>query len=130
TRPVAESGDLAAGETQGVMLLTRVLTVRANHAGSHRNIGWEKITETAIAALAQRPTPLVAILWGRQARSLAPWFTAPTTLVLEAPHPSPLSARRGFFGSRPFSKTNEFLVQQGLEPIEWANQPTSSGEYR
>ena len=125
--PPAESGDLSAWEAQGVTLLNRVLTVRANHAGSHRNIGWEKITETAIAALAQRPTPLVAILWGRQARSLAPWFTAPTTLVLEAPHPSPLSARRGFFGSRPFSQTNEFLAQQGVEPIDWATQPVSSG---
>lgn len=121
--PPAASGDLSAWEAQGVMLLNRVLTVTANNAGSHRNIGWEKITETVIAALAQRPTPLVAILWGNQARSLAAWFTAPTTLVLEAPHPSPLSARRGFFGSRPFSQTNDFLTRHGLDPIDWATQP-------
>lgn len=121
--PPATSGDLSTWEKQGVMLLNRVLTVTAHRAGSHRNIGWENITQTAIAALAQRPTPLVAMLWGRQARSLAPWFTAPTTLVLEAPHPSPLAARRGFFGSRPFSQTNDFLVQHGLAPIDWSTQP-------
>lgn len=122
--PPAASGDLSAWESQGVMLLNRVLTVTAHQAGSHRKIGWEKVTETAIAALAQRPTPLVAILWGNQARSLRQWFTAPTTLVLEAPHPSPLSARRGFFGSRPFSQTNDFLHHHGLEPIDWAIQPS------
>ncbi|GAA4480572.1 uracil-DNA glycosylase [Enteractinococcus fodinae] len=121
----AESGDLSAWEAQGVMLLNRVLTVTAHEAGSHRNIGWEKITETVIAALAQREQPLVAILWGRQARNLAPWFTAPSTLVLEAAHPSPLSARRGFFGSRPFSQTNEFLSQHDVAPIDWRTQPTS-----
>ena len=121
----ATSGDLSAWEAQGVMLLNRVLTVTAHDAGSHRNIGWEKITDTVIAALAQREQPLVAILWGRQARSLAQWFTAPSTLVLEAAHPSPLSARRGFFGSRPFSQTNEFLAQHGVAPIDWRTQPAS-----
>lgn len=119
----ASSGDLSAWESQGVMLLNRVLTVTAHQAGSHRNMGWEKITDAVIAALAQRQLPLVAILWGRQAQSLAPWFDAPTTLVLEAPHPSPLSARRGFFGSRPFSQTNAFLTQHGVDPIDWATQP-------
>lgn len=119
----ASSGDLSAWESQGVMLLNRVLTVTAHQAGSHRNMGWEKITDAVIAALAQRQLPLVAILWGRQAQSLAPWFDAPATLVLEAPHPSPLSARRGFFGSRPFSQTNAFLTQHGVDPIDWATQP-------
>src|SRR5690625_3519530 len=125
--PPAESGDLSAWEAQGVMLLNRVLTVRANHAGSHRNIGWEKITETAIAALAQRPTPLIAILWGRQARSLAPWFTALTTVVLEASLMSLLSSCLWFFESRLFSTTNELLVQLGVVPFDWATHPVSSG---
>jgi len=119
----ATSGDLSAWEAQGVMLLNRVLTVSAHEPGSHRNIGWEKITQTAIQGLAARQAPLVAILWGGQARTLAKWFTAPHTLVLEAAHPSPLSARRGFFGSRPFSKTNKFLTDHGLEPIDWSTEP-------
>lgn len=120
--PPASSGDLSAWEAQGVMLLNRVLTVTAYEAGSHRNIGWEEITDVVIQALAKRDQPLVAILWGGQARSLSRWFTAPATLVLESAHPSPLSARRGFFGSKPFSQTNEFLEKQGLTPIDWATE--------
>ena len=122
--PPASSGDLSSWEAQGVMLLNRVLTVTAKDAGSHRNIGWEQITDVVIQALAQRETPLVAILWGGQARSLAQWFTGPATLVLESPHPSPVSARRGFFGSKPFSQTNEFLTHHGLPPIDWATETT------
>lgn len=127
----AASGDLSAWEAQGVMLLNRVLTVTAQQPGSHQNIGWEKITDTVMQALAAREAPLVAILWGGQARSLARWFVDTNTLVLEAAHPSPLSARRGFFGSRPFSKTNTFLAHHGLTPIDWnpqaaARQPEQS----
>lgn len=118
----ASSGDLSAWETQGVFLLNRVLTVTAHHAGSHRNLGWEAITERVVQALAARDTPLVVVLWGAQARKLAPIFTAPNTLVIESAHPSPLSARRGFFGSRPFSQTNAFLARHGLAPIDWSTE--------
>ncbi|HJF15737.1 MAG TPA: uracil-DNA glycosylase [Enteractinococcus helveticum] len=116
----ADTGDLSGWEAQGVFLLNRVLTVTAHAAGSHRNLGWETITDAVIDGLACRGTPLVVILWGGQARTLAPRFTADDTLVLTAAHPSPLSARRGFFGSKPFSKTNHFLVAHGIEPIDWA----------
>lgn len=118
----AASGDLSAWEAQGVFLLNRVLTVTAYDAGSHRKLGWEPITEAAVKALAARTAPLVALLWGSQARTLAPLFTAPNTLVLESAHPSPLSARRGFFGSKPFSQTNTFLTAHGLAPIDWATE--------
>lgn len=122
----ASSGDLSAWEAQGVFLLNRVLTVTAYDAGSHRGLGWEVITETVVRALAARETPLAVILWGGQARTLASFFTAPHTLVIESAHPSPLSAKRGFFGSKPFSRTNSFLTDNGLEPIDWStekNQP-------
>lgn len=122
----ASSGDLGAWETQGVFLLNRVLTVTAHKAGSHRKIGWEPITEAVVRALALRATPLVVILWGGQARALAQLFTAPNTLVIESAHPSPLSARRGFFGSQPFSRTNAFLADHGLVPIDWATEPLSA----
>lgn len=118
--PPAVTGDLTAWESQGVFLLNRVLTVTAHDAGSHRRIGWEPITEVVVTALAARTTPLAVILWGGQARTLAPMFTALNTLVLESAHPSPLSARRGFFGSKPFSQTNVFLAEQGVDPVEWA----------
>ncbi|WP_022871546.1 uracil-DNA glycosylase [Yaniella halotolerans] len=125
----AASGDLSAWEAQGVFLLNRVLTVTAHDAGSHRNIGWEPITEAVVKALAERDAPLAVLLWGGQARTLAPLFTAPNTLVVESAHPSPLSARRGFFGSKPFSRTNTFLNSHGLTPIDWATetaQPTAA----
>lgn len=126
----ADTGDLSGWEAQGVFLLNRVLTVTAHAAGSHRNLGWETITDAVIDGLASRGTPLVVILWGGQARTLAPRFTADDTLVLTSAHPSPLSARRGFFGSKPFSKTNEFLASHGVEPIDWAansnHQPAQS----
>lgn len=124
----ASSGDLSAWEAQGVFLLNRVLTVTAYDAGSHRGLGWEAITETVVRALAGRETPLAVILWGGQARTLASFFTAPHTLVIESAHPSPLSAKRGFFGSKPFSRTNSFLTDNGLEPIDWSTE-TNQPEY-
>jgi len=111
-------GDLTPWAEHGVMLLNRVLTVRAGEAGSHRRIGWEQVTETAISALVAREQPLVAILWGRDAANLAPLLG--DTPRIESAHPSPLSASRGFFGSRPFSRANELLVAQGADPVEWA----------
>lgn len=110
-------GDLTPWSSSGVMLLNRVLTVRAGEAGSHRNRGWERVTDCAIDALVARGTPLVSVLWGRDAQALAPRL-APFP-VIESPHPSPLSARRGFFGSRPFSRANALLEQQGAAPISW-----------
>jgi uracil-DNA glycosylase len=111
-------GDLTAWADQGVMLLNRVLTVRPGEAASHRGRGWEEVTECAIHALARRGGPLAAILWGRDAQGLKPML-GPVPWV-ESPHPSPLSASRGFFGSRPFSRVNQLLVDQGGLPVDWA----------
>lgn len=111
-------GDLTPWAARGVMLLNRVLTVQEGVAGSHRRRGWEAVTEHAIRALVERRRPLVAILWGREAASLRPLLG--DTPVIESAHPSPLSARRGFFGSRPFSRANELLAAQGAAPIDWA----------
>ena len=116
--PVPVHGDLSAWAQQGVVLLNRVLTVAAGSAGSHRKLGWEAITDTAMAALAARGGPLVAILWGNDAQSLAP--TLKGIPMIESAHPSPLSARRGFFGSKPFSRANTLLVAQGAAPIDWS----------
>ena len=116
----AESGDLSGWEAQGVLLLNRVLTVTALDAGSHRNLGWEDITDAVIDGLASRGMPLVVMLWGGQAKTLAPRFRHDDTLVITSAHPSPLSARRGFFGSKPFSKANDFLMAHGVEPIDWS----------
>ena len=113
----ARHGDLTRWTEHGVLLLNRVLTVRAGQPGSHRGIGWEAITECAIDALVARGTPLVAVLWGQDAQTLAP-RVAPFP-VIASPHPSPLSASRGFFGSRPFSRANALLIEQGAEPIDW-----------
>ena len=110
-------GDLTAWADQGVMLLNRVLTVRPGEAASHRGRGWEEVTECAIHALAGRGGPLAAILWGRDAQGLKPML-GPVPWV-ESPHPSPLSASRGFFGSRPFSRVNQLLVDQGGSPVDW-----------
>ena len=110
-------GDLTAWTRQGVMLLNRSLTVQAGIAGSHRGKGWEPVTELAIRALVARGTPLVAILWGRDAGTLRPLLG--TTPVIASAHPSPLSAQNGFFGSRPFSRANELLVAAGGEPVDW-----------
>ncbi|GAA3337702.1 uracil-DNA glycosylase [Curtobacterium pusillum] len=111
-------GDLRAWSAQGVLLLNRVLTVGAGAAGSHRGKGWEAVTDQAVRALVERGRPLVAVLWGAQAASVRP-FLGDTPVVASA-HPSPLSASRGFFGSRPFSRVNDLLVGQGAEPVDWA----------
>jgi uracil-DNA glycosylase len=111
-------GDLTAWADQGVMLLNRVLTVRPGESASHRGRGWEEVTECAIRALTARGGPLAAILWGRDAQSLKP-LLAPVPWV-ESVHPSPLSAHRGFFGSRPFSRVNRLLEEQGGTPVDWA----------
>lgn len=115
--PTPAHGDLTSWSEHGVMLLNRVLTVRAGASGSHRGKGWEAVTERAIAALVERGGPLVAILWGRDAGTLRP-LLGETPIVASA-HPSPLSASSGFFGSRPFSRANELLRQQGAEPVDW-----------
>ncbi|WP_337007113.1 MULTISPECIES: uracil-DNA glycosylase [unclassified Microbacterium] len=115
--PPAPHGDLAAWSDQGVLLLNRVLTVRPGVAGSHRGWGWESVTELAIRALACRDQPLVAVLWGKDAANLQPLLGE--TPVIASAHPSPLSARRGFFGSRPFSRVNALLAEQGAEPVDW-----------
>jgi uracil-DNA glycosylase len=112
-----EHGDLTAWADQGVMLLNRALTVRPGEAASHRGCGWEEVTECAIHALAKRGGPLAAILWGRHAQGLAPML-GPVPWV-GSPHPSPLSASRGFFGSRPFSRVNRLLVEQGGSEVDW-----------
>jgi len=121
--PPAPHGDLGAWADQGVLLLNRALTVEAGAANSHRDRGWEAITDLAVRALAARRdpdgtrAPLVAILWGRQAQSLAPLLEG--VPLIESPHPSPLSASRGFFGSRPFSRANQMLLAQGSAPVDW-----------
>lgn len=111
-------GDLSSWASQGILLLNRVLTVAPGKPGSHRGVGWEKVTETAIRALAERDLPLVAILWGRDAQT-AKRFLGDTPCI-ESTHPSPLSARNGFFGSRPFSRANEALRAQGADGVDWA----------
>lgn len=116
---IPNNGYLEKWARQGVLMLNTVLTVRAHEANSHRGKGWEQFTDAAIAALNKQDNPIVFILWGRPAQMKKSMLNNPNHLILEAPHPSPLSAYRGFFGSKPFSKTNEFLVSHGLEPIDW-----------
>ena len=116
----SEHGDLSTWAHQGVLMLNRVLTVSAGSPGSHRGIGWEEITRTALEALVERGTPLVSILWGADARKLAPLLdSGEHTRVLTSPHPSPLSASRGFFGSQPFSRANAALTELGATPVDW-----------
>jgi uracil-DNA glycosylase len=116
--PTPATGDLTPWADQGVLLLNRVLTVEPGNPGSHRDKGWEKVTEQAIRALVDRDgQPLVAILWGRDARNLAPLLG--DVPCIESAHPSPMSADRGFFGSRPFSRANALLEELGGEPVEW-----------
>ena len=115
--PMPSNGDLTPWVRQGVMLLNRSLTVQPGRPASHRGKGWEEVTETAIRALVARDRPLVAILWGRDARNLTPLLG--DTPTIESPHPSPLSASRGFFGSRPFSRANALLERQGADPVDW-----------
>ena len=116
---IPNNGYLKKWADQGVMLLNTVLTVRAHAANSHKNIGWEEFTDAAIRVLNEQDRPMVFILWGRPAQMKKPMLTNPKHLILESPHPSPLSAYRGFFGSRPFSKTNKYLKENGIEPIDW-----------
>jgi len=115
--PPPTTGDLSSWTSQGVLLLNRVLTVQPGAPASHRGKGWEQVTEAAIGALTVRGGPLVAVLWGRDAQSAAPLLT--DVPQISSAHPSPLSASRGFFGSRPFSRANEALVAQGGEPVDW-----------
>ncbi len=115
--PAPGSGDLSPWADRGVMLLNRVLTVRPGEPASHRRQGWEAVTQRAIEALVQRGGPLVAVLWGRDAQSLRPALG--DVPVVASAHPSPLSASRGFFGSRPFSRVNALLAEQGAPPVDW-----------
>lgn len=116
--PTPSTGDLTPWAEQGVLLLNRVLTVVAGESASHRGKGWEAVTEQAIRALVDRDAePLVAILWGSDARKLAPVLV--DVPIVESAHPSPMSADRGFFGSKPFSKVNELLEELGGEPVDW-----------
>ena len=116
---IPDNGCLEKWADQGVLLLNTVLTVRAHQAFSHRGIGWEQFTDAVIRVLNMEDRPIVYLLWGRPARQKASMLTNPRQLVLEAAHPSPLSAYSGFFGCRHFSKANAFLISQGLEPIDW-----------
>jgi uracil-DNA glycosylase len=116
--PTPTTGDLTPWTERGVLLLNRVLTVQPGKPGSHRGKGWEEVTEQAIRALAARKTePLVAILWGRDARTLAPLLQG--IPAVESAHPSPYSAANGFFGSHPFSRANQLLEQEGAQPVDW-----------
>jgi uracil-DNA glycosylase len=115
--PAPANGDLTPWTERGVLLLNRVLTVAPGKPGSHRGQGWEEVTEQAIRALAAREAPLVAILWGRDARTLVPLLDGVGRV--ESAHPSPYSAASGFFGSRPFSRANQLLAQRGAEPVDW-----------
>ena len=116
---IPNNGYLVKWAKQGVLLLNTVLTVRAHQANSHRGLGWEEFTDATIRVLNEQDRPIVFILWGSPAQRKKTMLNNPKHLILEAPHPSPLSAYRGFFGSKPFSKTNEFLIQNQLEPIDW-----------
>ena len=116
---IPNHGCLTKWAKQGVLMLNTVLTVRAHEANSHRGIGWEEFTDAAIGALNSQDRPIVFILWGSPAQKKARMLNNPNHLILKAPHPSPLSAYRGFFGSKPFSQANDFLKEHGLEPIDW-----------
>lgn len=119
--PAAKSGDLTSWVQQGVFLLNTVLSVRAHAANSHKDFGWQSFTDAVIAALAELPQPVAFVLWGTQAQKKAALVEKSPypRLVLQSPHPSPLSAYRGFFGSRPFSQINAFLVSYGFSPVDW-----------
>ncbi len=117
--PIPHHGCLVHWAEQGVLMLNTLLTVRAHQAFSHKDIGWEAFTDAAIRAVDGEDRPIVFILWGRPAQQKKALITNPKRLVIESPHPSPLSAYRGFFGSRPFSRTNDWLVSHGETPIDW-----------
>lgn len=113
-------GDLTGWAKQGVLLLNAVLTVEKGHAGSHRNIGWELLTDYIIKVLNKKDTSVVFILWGNFAKEKAKLITNPKHFIIISSHPSPFSAYSGFFGSKPFSKTNNYLIKNNLEPIDWS----------
>ena len=117
--PIPQSGDLTHWAEQGVLLLNATLTVEAHRAGSHQGKGWEQFTDAIIQAVNAQDRPIVYFLWGRPAQNKIPMLTNPKHLILKAPHPSPLSAYRGFFGCKHFSQANEFLKANGVEPIDW-----------
>ena len=116
---IPNNGYLVQLAKQGVLLLNAVLTVEAHKANSHKDKGWEILTDTIISKLNNSSEPIVFILWGRNARDKKKYITNPIHKIIESPHPSPLSAYNGFFGSKPFSKTNEFLIKNNKEPINW-----------
>lgn len=116
---IPNNGYLKKWADQGVLMLNTVLTVRAHQAGSHQGKGWEQFTDAIIQAVNAQDRPIVYLLWGKPAQSKIPMLTNPKHLILKAPHPSPLSAYRGFFGCRHFSQTNEFLQKNGIDPIDW-----------
>ena len=116
---IPNNGYLTKWAKQGVLMLNTVLTVRAHQANSHRGIGWEEFTNAAIRVLNEQDRPIVYLLWGKPAQMKKTMLNNPKHLILEAPHPSPLSAYRGFFGCQHFSKTNAFLKENGLTPIDW-----------
>ncbi len=117
--PIANTGDLTKWAKEGVLLLNAVLTVEKDKPASHRNLGWERLTDYIIKVLNQKEEPVVFILWGNFAKEKAKYITNPKHLIITSPHPSPFSARSGFFGSKPFSKTNSFLKKNGLKEIDW-----------
>ena len=116
---IPDNGYLKKWADQGVLLLNTVLTVRAHQANSHRGIGWEEFTNAAIRILNEQERPIVFLLWGRPAQMKKSMLTNPKHCILEAPHPSPLSAYRGFFGCRHFSRANKFLKEHGVQPVDW-----------
>lgn len=116
---IPNNGYLIKWAKQGVLLLNTVMTVRAHAANSHKGHGWETFTDAIIQKVNEKDTPVVFILWGSPAQKKIPMLTNPKHLILKAPHPSPLSSYRGFFGSKPFSQTNDFLLKNGMKPIDW-----------
>ena len=116
---IPNHGYLTSWAEQGVLMLNTVLTVQAHKPMSHRGVGWEEFTDAAIGKVNEQERPIVFILWGKPAQEKARMLTNPKHLILKAPHPSPLSAYRGFFGSKPFSQTNHFLESHGVEPVNW-----------
>lgn len=117
--PISNKGNLECWAKEGVLLLNAVLTVEKDKPASHKNVGWETFTDTIIQKLNEKETPVVFILWGAFARSKKKYITNPKHLVIESPHPSPFSASYGFFGSKPFSRTNNFLIKNHIPPINW-----------
>lgn len=126
---IPNNGYLVKWARQGVLMLNTVLTVRAHMANSHRGKGWEEFTDAAIKALNRQDRPIVFILWGRPAQMKERMLNNPNHLILKAPHPSPLSAYNGFFGSKPFSQTNRFLEEHGVTPIDWQIENVNSAAH-